>query len=432
MQDLENIKELLLKEKVDNIILKKYSVDQSMIKFVNNKIVKTGLESSSSVEVFVSKDKKIVVTSIKEFDKESINKTISKLRSFLENSQPNKHFIGIPENKYNYKEINNMYDPKIENLNEVDVVESAINSALKNSSRVSGTFEKSTGRISILTSTGIKQEEKTSSLYLSLRALNTKEASGHKTATSRILSRFNPEQVGKEAGEIAKLASNPIEGVAGKYDVIFSPLAFAPILESVGSASSIFNVESGMSFLQGKIGKKLGDFELIDDGTLENGASSIKFDAEGHPTQRTEIIQDGVLKTYLHNHSSAQRYKTKSTGNAGIIVPHPHNLILDGQKGNVFDIKHGLYITNVWYTRFQNYATGDFSTIPRDGMFLIKNGVISEPVKNLRVSDNILNLLSNIRLFGKEKEQITSWEAETPGIMAPVLIKNINITKPTN
>ncbi|MBS3172057.1 TldD/PmbA family protein [Candidatus Woesearchaeota archaeon] len=432
MQDLERIKELLLKEKVDTIILKKFSINESMVKFVNNKIVKTGIESTSSVEVFVSKDKRIVMTSIKEFDEESIKKTISKLKNFLQYSQPNKNFVNIPENKYTYKEIKDIYDPKVENLDEVDVVESTINAALKNSSRVSGTFEKSYGKLSILTSTGIKQEDKSSSLYLSVRALKTKEASGHKTATSRVLSKFNPEQIGKEAGEIAKLSLNPKEGIAGKYDVIFSPLAFAPILENIGSATSIFNVESGMSFFQDKLGKKLGDFELIDDGNLENGAGSLKFDSEGYPTQKTNITQNGILKTYLHNNSSAQRYKTKSTGNAGIISPHPHNLVLDGEKGNVFDVKNGLYITNTWYTRFQNYTTGDFSTIPRDGMFLIKNGVISEPVKNLRVSDNILNLLKNIRLFGKEKEQITSWEADTPCIMAPILIKEVNITKPTN
>lgn len=432
MQDLERIKDFLLKEKIDNIILKKISADQSMIKFVNNKIVKTGVESTSSVEVFVSKDKKIVMTSIKEFDDKSIKTTISKLRTFLEHSQPNKNFVSIPENKYNYQEIKDLYDPKVESLDEVDVVNSTINSALKNASRVSGTFEKSHGSISILTSSGITQKEKFSNLYLSVRAFKTKEASGHKTGSSRVLSKFNPEQIGKEAGEIANLSMNPQEGVPGKYNVIFSPLAFAPILESIGSAASIFNVESGMSFLHDKIGTKLGDFDLIDNGILENGINSMKFDSEGYPTQKTELIKNGVLKTFLHNNSSAQRYKTKSTGNAGIISPHPHNLVLDGVRGNVFDVKNGLYITNVWYTRFQNYATGDFSTIPRDGMFLIKNGIISEPVKNLRVSDNVLNLLKNIQLFGKEKEQITSWEADTPCIMAPVLIRNVNITKPTN
>ena len=64
-------------------------------------------------------------------------------------------------------------------------------------------------------------------------------------------------------------------------------------------------------------------------------------------------------------------------------------------------------------------------------MFLIKNGKIAEPIKNLRVSENVLNMLKNIEVFGKDKEQITSWEAETPCYLAPLLIKNVRMTKPT-
>ena len=208
-------------------------------------------------------------------------------------------------------------------------------------------------------------------------------------------------------------------------------MAFASILDNIGEATSIFSVEAGMSFFKDELGKNLGNFTLIDDGTLKNGVGSSPFDAEGHPTQRTEVIKDGVLKTYLHNTSSASRYKTDSTGNAGIISPSPTNLILEGKEGNPFNIENGIYVTNVWYTRFQNYATGDFSTIPRDGMFLIKNGEVTKPIKNLRVSENILNMLKNIEIFGKDKEQITSWEADTPCNQAPLRIKDIRMTKPT-
>jgi PmbA protein len=138
------------------------------------------------------------------------------------------------------------------------------------------------------------------------------------------------------------------------------------------------------------------------------------------------------LRTYLHNTSTAKKYKVKTTANAGLIGPSPSNLILEGKKGNPFDIDNGIYVTNVWYTRFQNYATGDFSTIPRDGMFLIENGEICGPINGLRISENMLNLLKNISVFGKNPQQITSWEAEIPVITPDVLIKNVRFTKPTS
>ncbi len=431
MENLILLKKRLMEKGVQDVVLNHVISDQSMIKFVDNKIIKTGIETSSAIDIFAAKDKKLVSTTIKEFDEKTINDSVNKILDFLKTSQVNKSYVGIPENKHNYKKIDNIYDKKVEDIDSVEIVKNSIDKALENSQRTSGTFESSINKISILTSTGIEKEFKSSSLYLSLRAFTTKDASGHKTATSSILKNFNYEKAGKEAGEIAKRSLNPEEGKSGNYDVVFSPLAFAPILDNIGDAASIFNLEAGMSFFTNKLGEKLGNFNLIDDGTLSNGVSSAPFDDEGHPTQRTNIIKEGEFKTYLHNTSSAIRHNTKSTGNAGIISPSSHNLILDGKQGNPMNIDKGIYISNVWYTRFQNYSTGDFSTIPRDGMFLIKNGEIDKPIKNLRVSENILNMLNNIEVFGKDKEQITSWEAETPCFLAPLRIKNVKLTKPT-
>ena len=94
------------------------------------------------------------------------------------------------------------------------------------------------------------------------------------------------------------------------------------------------------------------------------------------------------------------------------------------------DVKNGLYITNVWYTRFTNYATGDFSTIPRDGIFLIKKGNIEGSIKNIRISENMLNILNNLKEKANDIQQIRSWEAEIPVIIPSILVKNMRITGP--
>jgi len=93
------------------------------------------------------------------------------------------------------------------------------------------------------------------------------------------------------------------------------------------------------------------------------------------------------------------------------------------------DIKRGLVVTNVWYTRFQNYSSGDFSTIPRDGMFLIENGKIVGPVKELRISDNMLSILSNVVAVGNKPEQVFGWEVEIPVNTPPVVVKDVRLTK---
>lgn len=431
MEILYKLKKELLKKGVNDLVLTQNEVQESNLKIVDNKIIKTETSSLTDIDIFAEKDKKLITTAIKDFDDNSIKEVTNKIIEFLNHSQPNIHYVRIPDKNLKYPQIEDGFDTKVKEIDGVDLTESAINAALKNSERTAGFFQKAVGKTKILTSTGIEKEDEFTSLYLSLRAFKTKQASGHQTASSRILSKFNAEKTGQKAGEIASMALSPIEGKPGKYNIVFSPLAFAPILNSIGDAASIFAVESGMSFLANQK-KKLGNFSLIDNGILSNGMNSSVYDEEGHPKQKTIVIDNGKLKTFLHNTSTADRYKVDSTGNAGIISPDPTNIIIEGETGDPFDIKTGIYLTNVWYTRFQNYATGDFSTIPRDGMFLIKNGKIDQPIQNLRISDNVLNLLKNIQVFGKDKEQITSWEASTPVITAPVLIKKVNITKPTS
>ena len=85
---------------------------------------------------------------------------------------------------------------------------------------------------------------------------------------------------------------------------------------------------------------------------------------------------------------------------------------------------------NTWYTRFQNYVKGDFSTIPRDSIFLIENGEIKQSLKDVRLSDNALNLLNNIAGISKERKHVHWWREANPPSLAPyLLIKNVHITK---
>jgi PmbA protein len=158
------------------------------------------------------------------------------------------------------------------------------------------------------------------------------------------------------------------------------------------------------------------------------------FDDEGAPAKENVIIDHGVLKGYLHNNSTAKIFKTETTGNAGLVFPNPWNIEMDAgnvSKDELFkDTKKGLYLTNTWYTRFQNYARGDFSTIPRDGIFLIQNGEIKQSIKDLRISDNAATMLNNVAAISKERQHIHWWgEADPPSLSPYVLIKNVHLTK---
>ena len=114
----------------------------------------------------------------------------------------------------------------------------------------------------------------------------------------------------------------------------------------------------------------------------------------------------------------------------------PSNIVISGGNYTLEEIiaeckKPTIYLTSNWYTRFTNMMDGLFSTIPRDGMFLIENGEIKKPVRKLRLSDNLLRICSNISAIGKDVQQIYWWEVETPTFSPTIKVNNCTITAAT-
>lgn len=439
-----------LKKQMDDVIITEHENISTQIKFVDNKIAKTGTEQLKDISVFAVKNKKIIGTSFREFSgpddtikgadtnlsKKKADELIKKLTGFVKFIQPKKDYYGIYENKHKYKKLKNCYDNEIKKMDHVDYVEKGINAALEQGAkRVSGILESHEHFSRVLTSNNIDVKEKGTNFYFSLRALLNKSASGHYNCCSRMLNKFDVVKVGRRAGEIAVMAKNPVELNAGKYDVVFDPLPLTALLSNVVSSLSIFYAESGLSFLGNKLGQKIASSSVnfVDDALMSNGYGSSSFDAEGRPTQKNVLVKNGILKTYYHNTSTSKKYKVKPTGNAGLVDPGGFNFEL--KKGKISrdklikSLDKGLLITNIWYTRFNNYNTGDFSTIPRDGVFLIENGKVVKSLKNLRVSENMLRILNNIDKIGSNSEQISSWEAEHNIKCPSVLIKDVNVTK---
>ena len=440
--------------KIDDAVLT-FSVNHSrQIKFADNKIVKTGVEELRNIGIFIVKDKKILTTSchnliggaglsnigdgFNELNRKNMDRLVKRIFEFLKSVQPKKDYYGINEKKFNYKENKDGYDPKSINMDDVDYAEKGINAALKEGvKRTNGILEVHDIKSTVLTSKDITFSEKRSELYFSIRSFVEKDESGHMNALSTSLRKFDVEDAGKTSGEIARDSRNPVKGNKGSYEVILGPMAISPILDVIGESSSIFSVEAGLSFFANKKNKSIGSkkITIFDDGTLPGGVNSVKADCEGVATKKNVLIEKGVFKQYLHNTSTARKYKTESTGNAGLISPSPWNIVVEKGDFNLAEmiknIRSGIYVTNVWYTRFANYRAGDFSTIPRDGTFLIKNGKIVGSLKNIRISENILRMLQGVDAVENKARYLRSWEARTPVLAPHILVKNCRITTPT-
>ncbi|MDW8042391.1 MAG: TldD/PmbA family protein [Nitrososphaerota archaeon] len=410
-----------------------------MIRFSNNEVTVSKRFEEESVKMYVAFGPQRAVTGTTDVTVTGLKSLVRDALRLARSTPPSDMYAPLPEGPFSYNRgllDQSMRGVEMEKL--VDMVEAAINSALSaGSSRVAGSLVFKRAHRSLLTSGAVEAEAHKDTIELSVRAFLDGESSGQFAIGTGDLSELDPESVGREAGEIAKAARDPREISEGVYDAVIGPMTSANLLEEVGSIASAFYVDSGMSFLAGMLGKEVASraLTLVDDPTIPGTYGAEPFDEEGLPTRRTVIIDSGVLRSYLHNSATARKFETSSTANAGIIVPQPHNLIVEGWTSTfnklLAKLDRGILVTNDWYLRYQDISRGDFSTITRDGLFLIRNGTIEHAVKGLRLSDNFLRLLKNVEEVSSEKFPIRWWEVDVP-VRAPyVLLRDVRFTRPT-
>ncbi|MFQ5553455.1 MAG: TldD/PmbA family protein [Thermoplasmata archaeon] len=403
------------------------------VRFAQNEPVISNRWRETGAFAGVVVQKRVVGTEIKDLSK--VDKAVDDLVATARKSQENPQYGGIAQGPFTYKQ--SPPDPKILDLTDGgDQVYAAVNAALAEGAKeTAGSFWKYDKESFLHTSNDAVGHERSGSLSLTIRALTGPESSGHDVACATKASAFHPEEAGRHAGEIAALAKDPKRGEPGTYDIVFEPLLVAGLVNEVGGRASAFAVLAGLSPFKDKLGEKVAaeGVNVHDDGSADT-LGGRAFDDEGVPTRPIPLVERGTLQTYLHNTSTAKLFKTETTGNAGFISPEPHALFLEPGEWSrdemVAEVKDGLWLTNSWYTRYQSYMTGDFSTIPRDGIFRIQNGEVTEVWKDVRLTDNLLHLWSQVEGLGKETQQVKWWyEVPTPSVVPHMLAREIGITR---
>ncbi|GBE02261.1 peptidase PmbA [bacterium BMS3Bbin06] len=240
--------------------------------------------------------------------------------------------------------------------------------------------------------------------------------------SSRFLNDVDFRRIGIEAAERALrlLGAEKADTIRGNV-LLESPVA-AEFLGILASSFSSENVQKGKSLLAGKRGTSVlsEKVNVIDNAILDRRVGSRPFDAEGTPSQKNNLISEGILKGYLYNIYTARRENTVSTGNAvrggieGLPSVGISNLYIESASpDDVYDfndlagmIDKGLIVTEAMGIHTANPVTGDFS-VGVTGLW-VENGTVTHPVKESAISGNILDLFGKIvgvsnrlRFYGK-------------------------------
>jgi PmbA protein len=439
-----------IKKFCDDWVIKGIKTSENQIRFSESSIDINKNWDDLRINLFLSQGRKTTEITINDTRPIVIENTLNYCEKLLNAAKINRYYRRLPEGPFNYNSNiqEKIFDNKVVNLGEnaTDLVEKAVEAAKKQGAhRLAGSFFFGNSQFFLETSKGLEGSYKSTNLNFRIRAFaEDMYATGEALSCSTHLEKkFEPIGAGEEAGEICKAAIGGKKGKPGIYNIIIYPKVSTELQAPTPAiAMNEYVRRMGLSWLIGKrIGVKIASdiISVWDDGTIDYGLASSPFDDECVPTKRSLLIDKGILKQYFKN-TSLSRKNQKSTGNAGITMPRPTNTVFapgDHSLEELMEIseKPTLLITSTWYTRYQSYAPpGVLSSLPKDGMFLVKNGgKILEPVRELRINSDHYHMLEHTTALGKELKQVSTWlsTAGTPVFAPFMLIEGIRMSTGT-
>ncbi len=422
------------------------------IRFSNSAIDIAKKWDNNTLEVFLAIGRKTTQIDILDPSPTKIREAIPRTMRFLRKMPDSELYAGMEDRVLAYQQLDGLYDKRVEGLYEQapDLVNGAINAALAaGAKRVAGVLYFGSETVELQTSYGFTGSYQHSYYRSTIRSFVDFESSGQQVVVGRNLTDLEKKltNAGQKAGELAAMAVGGRQGKAGTYDLIMSPTVGANVLGEITNSANPLMILMEMSPLKDHFGEQIApeNLQVIDDPHISEGLESKPFDVEGTPTTKTPIIQNGVLVGMIHNTSSAKIMQTESTGNSAlldigmgskILAPETTNMVFSKGEQTFEEIvadsrKPTIYVTSNWYTRFTNMLEGEFSTIPRDAMFLIEKGEIKKPVRKLRLTDNLLRMSKNIIAVGKDQKQIFWWEVYTPTFISTIKVADCRLTTAT-
>ncbi len=218
------------------------------------------------------------------------------------------------------------------------------------------------------------------------------------------------------AKEVVKGIDERFESVrpkGGQMSVVMGAGASGILLhEAMGHAFEADFNRKGQSIFAGKIGQRVcpAGINVVDDGTVMYNRGSGNFDDEGVPGQKTYMVTDGILTSYLHDRISASWYGTASTGNGRRenfrYNPIPRMRATYMESGNsepeaiIGSVSKGIFV-NEFSNGQVKIGEGDFTFFVKSG-FLIENGRLTAPVKDINIIGNGPQALADIVAVGND------------------------------
>jgi predicted Zn-dependent protease len=375
--------------------------DSALTRFANNGIHQNVAERDASVRVRVVKDGKTGVASLNQLNPEAAQGVLKRAIEIADLQQVGE-VVPMPgpaqapaANAWFAGTANTSPEERAEFV--AAICQRAAAAGLK----AFGAFSTSGDQVAIANSKGVFHHHRSTQAVVNSVVMGD-DGSGYADRSALDVATLDREELAEEVIDKARRNQHAEAVDSGVYEVVLEEYAVAEMLEFMSYVGfSALALQEGRSFM--RLNERItGENVTIWDDGLDPTGTPQPFDYEGVPKQRVDLIRKGVAVGVVYDQQTAARENRQSTGH-GLPAPNTEgpfatNLFMapgSHDKAHLADgIKRGIWVTRFWYVRVVQPKASIITGMTREGTFLIEDGKLTRPVKDLRFTQSMLEALA--------------------------------------
>jgi predicted Zn-dependent protease len=405
---------VLAASRADQTEVEVFANDSALTRFANNYIHQNVEHSDVDVRVRSVIGRKIGIASTNETSPEALAAVAAKAFELAEHQRENEDFRSLPRPApitpvAAFVEGTARCGPE----ERAAVVGQICDASSRAGLTAAGAFHTTAQEIALANSLGVYAYHRETQADINTVVMSD-TSSGYAARVTKDIADIDGESIAQEAVDKALRGVNPRTLDPGEYEVILEPYAVVDLLDFFSYLSfGALGFMEKRSFMSGRIGERVmsESISIWDDGLSPEGLP-MPFDYEGVPKEPVTFIESGVAKgvvwdTYL---AGKQGGDARSTGHAlpagATIGALPLNMFMATGAAStddmIKDVKRGLWVTRFWYTRTVHPLNVVTTGMTRDGTFLIEDGKIAGPVRNMRFTQGYVEALNHVDMVGRD------------------------------
>ncbi|TMG36260.1 MAG: TldD/PmbA family protein [Chloroflexi bacterium] len=375
--------------------------DSALTRYANNGIHQNVAERNVSVRVRVVKDERTGVASLNQMSDAALTDVLQRALA-IARLQPPGEVVPLP-GPAPAPQVPAWSDATAASTPEerADFVRAVCVAAERSNLKAFGAFSTGSAQLAIANSLGVYQHHRSTQATVNSVVMG-EAGSGYGDRAAVDVRDIDKDDLAREVIEKARRNQDAQPVEPGVYEVVLEEYAVSEMLEFMSFMGfSALAAQEERSFM--RLGERItGEAISIWDDGLDPSGVPAPFDFEGVPKQRVDLITRGVATGLVYDQQTARKAGRASTGH-GLPAPNAEgpfavNLFMAAgtvpKEELIAGIRRGIWVTRFWYVRIVHPKASIITGMTREGTFLIEDGKITRPVKDLRFTQSILEALS--------------------------------------